>query len=94
MIKLWDNLVIDADERQYVVGEYRTRTVKKNEMQVEEKYIYHPAYCVTLSQALQEAFERSVKKISREEQISLKQLVQRVESIYKKQRELMGSVLK
>lgn len=94
MIKLWDNLVIDADERQYIVGEYRTRTVKKNEMQVEEKYIYHPAYCVTLSQALQEAFERSVKKISREEQISLKQLVQRVESIYKKQRELMGSDIK
>lgn len=92
MIKLWDNLVIDADERQYIVGEYRTRTVKKDETTVEEKYIYHPAYCVTLSQALQEAFERSVRKISREEQISLKQLVQRVESIYQKQRELMGSV--
>lgn len=92
MIKLWDNLVIDADERQYVVGEYRTRTVKKDGKPVEENFIYHPAYCVTLSQALQEAFERSVKKISREEQISLKQLVQRVESIYKKQRKLMGSV--
>lgn len=92
MIELWDNLVVEADERQYIVGEYRTRTVKKDGTTVEEKYIYHPAYCVTLSQALQEAFERSVRKISREEQISLKQIVQRVESIYKKQRELMGSV--
>ena len=49
MIKLWDNLVIDADERQYVVGEYRTRTVKKDGKPVEENFIYHPAYCVTLS---------------------------------------------
>lgn len=30
MIKLWDNLVIDADERQYVVGEYRIRIIKKD----------------------------------------------------------------
>ena len=92
MIKLWYNLVIEADERQYVIGEYRTRTVKKGGKPVEENFIYYPAYCVTLSQALQEAFERSVRKISREEEISLKQLVQRVEGICQKQRELMGSV--
>lgn len=92
MIELWDNLVVEADERQYIVGEYRTRTVKKDGKPVEENFIYHPAYCVTLSQALQEAFERSTRKLVKEENISLNELVQRVESIYKKQRELMGSV--
>lgn len=92
MIKLWDNLVIDADERQYVVGEYRTRTIKKDGNLLEVNSIYHPAFCVTLSQALQEACERSTRKLTREENITLNELVQRIEDIYKKQRELMGSV--
>lgn len=75
MIELWDNLVVEADERQYIVGEYRTRTVKKDGKPVNVYFIYHPAYCVTLSQALQEACERSTRKLTKEENMTLNELV-------------------
>lgn len=48
MIKLWDNLMVDADKDNYIVGELRSVNVKKDTEIVQEQRIFNPKYSIRL----------------------------------------------
>lgn len=62
MIKLWNNLVIDADNDNYIVGELRTINVKKDTGVVQEQRLFNSKYFTSFENVLQYALEMAVKR--------------------------------
>lgn len=62
MIKLWDNLMVDADKDNYIVGELRIVNVKKDTEIVQEQRIFNPKYFYTFENVLQYALETVIKR--------------------------------
>jgi hypothetical protein len=59
MIRLTDNLVITADEHQYIVGRPPERRDKAGNVSTEIK---NPSYCTSLSSALKNAVMRAMRE--------------------------------
>lgn len=77
MIILFD-YVIDADDRQYIVGKERVRKDKDGN---EEKYIYMPKYCSTLAQACGAVYKQKAKELVSGEDMTLAQAIKKIESL-------------
>lgn len=77
MIRLFD-YVIDADDRQYIVGKERVRKDKDGN---EEKYIFMPKYYTTLAQACGAIYKQRVKELVSSEDMTLAQAIKKIEKL-------------
>lgn len=77
MIRLFD-YVIDADDRQYIVGKERVRKDKDGN---EEKYIFMPKYYNTLAQACGAIYKQRVKELVSSEDMTLAQAIKKIEEL-------------
>lgn len=77
MIRLFD-YVIDADDRQYIVGKERVRKDKDGN---EEKYIFMPKYYHTIAQACGAIYKQKVKELVSGEDMTLSQAIKKIEEL-------------
>lgn len=77
MIRLFD-YVIDADDRQYIVGKERVRKDKDGD---EEKYIFMPKYYHTLAQACGAIYKQKVKELVSGEDMTIAQAIKKIEKL-------------
>lgn len=62
MIRIWNNIVVDADKDNYIVGELRTVNLKTDEGVVQKEKIATPKYYTSLEAVLKYALELAVRK--------------------------------
>lgn len=62
MIKLWGNLVMDADKDNYIVGELRNVNVKTDTGVIQAQRMFKTKYFTTFENALQYALETAIKR--------------------------------
>lgn len=77
MIRLFD-YVIDADDRQYIVGKERVRKDKDGN---EEKYIFMAKYYGSLAQACGAIYKQKVKEFVSSEDMTLAQAIKKIEEL-------------
>ena len=91
MIRIWDNIVVDADKDNYIVGELRTVNLKTNEGVVQKEKIATPKYYTSFEAVLKYALELAVRKCVAEADVDVPEsFVQEV----KKAREEVKQALK
>ena len=71
MIRIWDNIVVDADKDNYIVGELRTVNLKTNEGVVQKEKIASPKYYTSFEAVLKYALELAVRKCVAEADIDV-----------------------
>lgn len=62
MIRIWNNIVVDADKDNYIVGELRTVNLKTDEGVVQKEKIATPKYYTSFEAVLKYALELAVRK--------------------------------
>lgn len=62
MIRIWNNIVVDADKDNYIVGELRTVNLKTDEGVVQKEEITSPKYYTSFEAVLKYALELAVRK--------------------------------
>lgn len=62
MIRIWNNIVVDADKDNYIVGELRTVNLKTDEGVVQKEKITSPKYYTSFEAVLKYALELAVRK--------------------------------
>lgn len=91
MIRIWNNIVVDADKDNYIVGELRTVNLKTDEGVVQKEKIASPKYYTSFEAVLKYALELAVRKCVAEADIDMPEsFVQEV----KKAREEVKQALK
>lgn len=91
MIRIWNNIVVDADKDNYIVGELRTVNLKTNEGVVQKEKIASHKYYTSFEAVLKYALELAVRKCVAEADIDVPEsFVQEV----KKAREEVKQALK
>ena len=71
MIRIWDNIVVDADKDNYIVGELRTVNLKTDEGVVQKEKIATPKYYTSFEAVLKYALELAVRKCVAEADIDV-----------------------
>lgn len=71
MIKIWNNIVVDADKDNYIVGELRTVNLKTDEGVVQKEKIASPKYYTSFEAVLKYALELAVRKCVAEADIDV-----------------------
>lgn len=91
MIRIWNNIVVDADKDNYIVGELRTVNLKTDEGVVQKEKIASPKYYTSFEAVLKYALELAVRKCVAESDVDVPEsFVQEV----KKAREEVKQALK
>lgn len=71
MIRIWNNIVVDADKDNYIVGELRTVNLKTDEGVVQKEKIASPKYYTSFEAVLKYALELAVRKCVAEADVDL-----------------------
>lgn len=71
MIRIWNNIVVDADKDNYIVGELRTVNLKTDEGVVQKEKIASPKYYTNFEAVLKYALELAVRKCVAEADIDV-----------------------
>lgn len=71
MIRIWNNIVVDADKDNYIVGELRTVNLKTDEGVVQKEKIATPKYYTSFEAVLKYALELAVRKCVAEADIDV-----------------------
>lgn len=71
MIRIWNNIVVDADKDNYIVGELRTVNLKTDEGVVQKEKIASPKYYTSFEAVLKYALELAVRKCVAEADIDV-----------------------
>ena len=71
MIRIWNNVVVDADKDNYIVGELRTVNLKTDEGVVQKEKIASPKYYTSFEAVLKYALELAVRKCVAEADIDV-----------------------
>lgn len=71
MIRIWNNIVVDADKDNYIVGELRTVNQKTDEGVVQKEKISSPKYYTRFEAVLKYALELAVRKCVAEADIDV-----------------------
>lgn len=91
MIRIWNNIVVDADKDNYIVGELRIVNLKTDEGVVQKEKIASPKYYTSFESVLKYALELAVRKCVAEADVDVPEsFVQEV----KKAREEVKQALK
>lgn len=91
MIRIWNNIVVDADKDNYIVGELRTVNLKTDEGVVQKEKIASPKYYTSFEAVIKYALELAVRKCVAEADVDVPEsFVQEV----KKAREEVKQALK
>lgn len=62
MIRIWNNIVVDADKDNYIVGELRTVNLKTDDGVVQKEKIASPKYYTSFEAVIKYALELAVRK--------------------------------
>lgn len=71
MIRIWNNIVVDADKDNYIVGELRTVNLKTDDGVVQKEKIATPKYYTSFEAVLKYALELAVRKCVAEADIDV-----------------------
>lgn len=71
MIRIWNNIVVDADKDNYNVGELRTVNLKTDDGVVQKEKIATPKYYTSFEAVLKYALELAVRKCVEEADIDV-----------------------
>lgn len=71
MIRIWNNIVVDADKDNYIVGELRTVNLKTYDGVVQKEKIANPKYYTSFEAVLKYALELAVRKCVAEADIDV-----------------------
>ena len=71
MIRIWNNIVVDADKDNYIVGELRIVNLKTDDGIVQKEKIASPKYYTSFEAVLKYALELAVRKCVAEADIDV-----------------------
>lgn len=71
MIRIWNNIVVDADKDNYIVGELRIVNLKTDDGVVQKEKIASPKYYTSFEAVLKYALELAVRKCVADADIDL-----------------------